>query len=657
MKNYIWRHDLTPQAERFEGELIEAAKRVLKSGRYILNQELEAFEREFAAYIGCSYGVGVGSGTDALYLALRAAGIGSGDEVITTTYAPTPTPAAIIMAGANPVFLDIEPGTCLMDPDLLGEAITPRTKAVIPVHLFGYPCKMDIILQVAKWHGLVVIEDAAQAHGSMIGSQKAGSLGDLSCFSFYPTKNLGGYGDGGMVLTSRSDLRDALVLLRNYGKKSDPFNSEIPGVNSRLDEIQAALLRVKLRLLDRMNEQREHLVRLYTQGLRDVPVHFLQSPEGGTPNHHILTILCPFRRDELARFLEARGIQTNVYYPQPLHAMPAYRSYVKPKQAFPQAEELTRQALALPLYPELKPSTVEFIIDRLKEFFSATKRPSCDPGLRRESFTSENHETGERSGHSISFIIPVYNEAGTIRNTLRSALAVLPKISPGFELVVVESGSTDKSLEIIREEAEKEPRIIVCHQERKDGMGSALREGYRLSSKEWVCHLEADLPFDFKEVAVASQYFHDFDFIRGVRVGDNGRRDGWLYSHNILKTVVRFSFHRGYNLLVRLLYGIMAPDINFSFKLIRTALVKELDLRTNGWFIDTELVLELKKAGARCKELPIKYCVRCGGHSSVTAVSPFPILKEALKYWFARWDHKPGLKPKARLKPTVNHRL
>ncbi len=242
--------------------------------------------------------------------------------------------------------------------------------------------------------------------------------------------------------------------------------------------------------------------------------------------------------------------------------------------------------------------------------------------------------------HSISFIIPVYNEEANIRETLHTALAVFPQLCPEFEIVVVESGSTDHSLQIIREEAAKNSNVIVFHQEKKEGMGSALREGYRLSTKEWVCHLEADLPFDFENIAVASRLFDDFDFVRGYRIGENGRPDGWIYSRGMLKTIVRIGFHRGYNALVRVVFGVSAPDINFSFKLIRSSFVKSLDLRTNGWFIDTELVLELKKTNARVKEIPIRYCTRHKGRSSVTPVSPLPILGEALKYRFTRWKSK-----------------
>lgn len=369
MKDYIWRQDLTRQFERFETEMLEAAKKVFQSGRYILSEEVEAFEREFADYIGCHYGIGVASGTDALFLALRSAGVGRGDEVITTTYAPTPTPAAILMAGATPVFLDVEPGTCLMNPELLEQNITVKTKAILPVHLFGIPCNMDEILKISNPHGLMVIEDAAQAHGSLIGSRKAGSIGELSCFSFYPTKNLGGYGDGGMIMTNRPEYREALILYRNYGKKFDAFNSEVPGVNSRLDELQAALLRVKLRYLDLMNEQRANLVKLYQEGLEDAPLGFLKAPEGMTSNHHMLTVLCPGGRDELARYLESRNIQTNVYYPKPIHSMVAYREFIREEQTFPEAEKLSREALALPLYPELPFETVRFVIQCIRDFF------------------------------------------------------------------------------------------------------------------------------------------------------------------------------------------------------------------------------------------------------------------------------------------------
>jgi dTDP-4-amino-4,6-dideoxygalactose transaminase len=381
MSNYIWRHDLVPQYERYQEEINEAIKRVLRSGRYILGTELLSFEKEFAEYIGCRYGIGVASGTDALVLALRAAGIQPGDEVITTTYAPTPTPAAIIMAGGRPVFVDVEEETALMNPGLIKENISPNTKFIIPVHLFGLPCDMAEITGIAQRYHLTVIEDAAQAHGSLLDGKKVGNFGDLSCFSFYPTKNLGGYGDGGIVLTNRVDLYEKLKLLRNYGKKNDPFNSQILGVNSRLDELQAAILRVKLPDLDAMNEARAVRVELYQNGLKDLPLSFLKELNGAKSNYHILTVICPEGRDALMEFLESQGVQTNVYYPQPLHSMPAYRPYVRDDQKFPVAEQLSREAIALPLYPELKLETVHFVIDKIREFY-ATRNNGVLPACR-----------------------------------------------------------------------------------------------------------------------------------------------------------------------------------------------------------------------------------------------------------------------------------
>lgn len=369
------RHDLIPQYARYREEIDGAIARVLASGQYVLGLEGAAFEAEFARYVGRRHGVGVASGTDAIALALRCAGIGRGDEVLTATYAPTPTAAAILMAGATPVFVDVEPSTASIDPRSVEEHLSRRSRCVLVVHLFGLPCDMVALQRLARLHDLVVIEDAAQAHGSRIGERMAGSLGHLACFSFYPTKNLGGYGDGGMVLTDRDDLAAELRLLRNYGKKDgDPLASSKPGVNSRLDELQAAVLRAKLPHLDTFNEERRVRARRYREGLAETPLRFFVEPPGRETNHHILTVLCAGRRDELRDFLEARGIQTNVYYPEPLHAMEAYRRYAQGRH-LPVADELSRQSLALPLYPELPSASVEEVIDRIREFFRATKRP------------------------------------------------------------------------------------------------------------------------------------------------------------------------------------------------------------------------------------------------------------------------------------------
>jgi dTDP-4-amino-4,6-dideoxygalactose transaminase len=366
----ILRHDLAPAHRRLAVELQEAFARVLRSGHFVLGEEGRAFEAEFAAYVGRRFAVGVASGTDALVLALRVAGMAPGDEVITTAYGPTPVPAAIVAAGGRPVFVDVEPTTALLDPEAIAAVLTPRSRFLLPVHLFGLPCDMARIRAAAARWKLVVIEDACQAHGSTLDGRRAGAFGDLACFSFYPTKNLGGCGDGGMVLTDRADWDEGLRLLRNYGKRDDPFESHVLGFNSRLDELQAALLRAKLPHLEADNAARAALVARYREALAALPLSFLEEPEGRRTNHHVLTVRCPARRDELAAALARRGIQTNVYYPRPLPRMAAYRPFVTPGRDFPVAESLSRQALALPLYPELSPATVDYVGALIRAFFT-----------------------------------------------------------------------------------------------------------------------------------------------------------------------------------------------------------------------------------------------------------------------------------------------
>ena len=369
MKKYIFRYDLSKQYKKYRRESNRIITKVLESGVYILGKEGRAFEKEFARYIGCTYGIGVASGTDALILALRANDIKPGDEVITTVYAPTPVPTAIIAAGGVPVFVDVDKETCLMDPSKIEEKISKKTKFIIPVHLFGSVCNMQLINKIAQKHRLIVLEDAAQAHGSTMKGKKVGRLGDIACFSFYPTKNLGGYGDGGIVLTNDKKIANKLRLLQNYGKKYNTFDSDTLGYNSRLDELQAAILRMKLSHLDKMNKKRLSIVKLYKKGLKVTPLEFLKEHPSSSANYHILTVLCRKNRDDLRKFLENHNIQTNVYYPKPLHRMNAFRKYVSKREVFPVSERMSKNTLALPLYPELDYGTVNFIIKTIKTYF------------------------------------------------------------------------------------------------------------------------------------------------------------------------------------------------------------------------------------------------------------------------------------------------
>ncbi len=348
--------DLTRQYRRIHDEVGAAVTRTLESGRYVLGEELAAFEREFAAYCGARLAVGVGSGTDALHLALRAAGVRPGDRVITAPNIAGPTVCAIVAAGAVPVFVDVDPRTFTLDPEKLRAhlAAQPRAhpaRAIIPVHLYGHPAALGEIAQICAEHDLELIEDAAQAHGAEYAGRRIGPRAGFSCWSFYPTKNLGAYGDAGMVLTNDAQAAERVRMLRNYGEEAKYVNL-LPGVNSRLDELQAAVLRVKLRHLDEWVTARRRLASLYDRLLADGPVTRPVEVSPARHGYHLYVIRSP-RRDALQRHLQARGIGTSIHYPVPAHCQPAYRHLGYAEGDFPCAERACREVLSLPLYPEL----------------------------------------------------------------------------------------------------------------------------------------------------------------------------------------------------------------------------------------------------------------------------------------------------------------
>jgi dTDP-4-amino-4,6-dideoxygalactose transaminase len=349
----------------YKQEIDDAVRRVLESGWYILGNEVRAFEEEFAAYLGVSHSVGVGSGTEALHLALVACGIGHGDEVVTVSHTAVATVAAIELAGAKPVFVDIDTVTYAMDPDLLEKGITSKTKAVIPVHLYGHPAPMENILAIARDYGLCVIEDCAQAHGATYRGKRVGSFGDMACFSFYPTKNLGALGDGGAVVTSDPELAEKARLLREYGW-AERYVSHIPGWNTRLDEIQAAILRVKLKHLDSYNSNRIRLAKLYSEGLFETDIVLPTVQKGAVHVYHLHVIRVK-ERDFLQTYLRSKDIGVMVHYPVPVHLQPAYE---KIAVSLPNSEKAAREVLSLPMYPELTESQVQFVIDSIKEYLS-----------------------------------------------------------------------------------------------------------------------------------------------------------------------------------------------------------------------------------------------------------------------------------------------
>lgn len=343
--------DLKAQYLSIQPEVDEAIHNVLARSDFIQGEEVKLLEREFAEYCGAREAIGVSSGTEALRLALLACGVGEGDEVITTPFTFIATTEAIIHIGARPVFVDIDPVTCNISPDLLEAAITPRTKAVIPVHLYGMPADMDRIMEVARRYGLAVIEDAAQAHGAMYKGRRTGSLADMACFSFYPAKNLGAYGDGGMVVTSDRTKADAVRMLRDHGRKSK-YEHLVVGYNSRLDTLQAAILRVKLRRLDRWNARRRAIAAMYRELLENVNVVLPHEDAATEPGYYMFVIRTE-RRDHLSGVLSAAGIGTGIHYPIPLHLQPALRHLGYGRGDFPQSERAAREVLSLPMYPEL----------------------------------------------------------------------------------------------------------------------------------------------------------------------------------------------------------------------------------------------------------------------------------------------------------------
>lgn len=351
--------DLTKQYESIRAELDAAAARVMKSGWYILGPEVLAFESEFAAFHGVKHAVGVGSGTEALHIALLALGIGAGDEVVTVPNTAVATVAAIELTGARARLCDVRPDTMLMDVDALAAAITPRTRAIIPVHLFGQSADLGPILELARPKGIFVLEDCAQAHGATYRRRRVGAWGDIAAFSFYPTKNLGAYGDGGAIITNDDALAERVKLLRQYGWR-ERYTSDIKGMNSRLDEMQAAILRVKLKHLDAWNAARRERAALYTECLRSVTPP--REMPYGQAVYHLYVVQSP-RRDELAAHLKARGIGTAIQYPFPIHLQPAYQNLGYPAASLPVAERLAREILSLPLYPELSLDDVRGVAD------------------------------------------------------------------------------------------------------------------------------------------------------------------------------------------------------------------------------------------------------------------------------------------------------
>jgi dTDP-4-amino-4,6-dideoxygalactose transaminase len=357
--------DLKAQHASIRDEIAEAVNRVLDSCSFVLGSEVEAFESEFAAYCGTAHAVGVNNGTSALHLALLAAGVGPGDEVVTVSHTFVATVAAIRYCGATPVYVDVDPLTATMNPALVEEAITSRTRAILPVHLYGQCADLSPIASCARRHGLALIEDAAQAHGARYLGFHAGSLGDLACFSFYPAKNLGACGEGGAVVTSDTAMARTLRVLRDQGQ-SRKYHHTMLGYNYRLEAIQAAVLRVKLRRLDHWNALRRDHAAEYRRRLAGSATRTLDDMPWGQGVAHVFPVFTP-ERDALQAHLHERGVSTGIHYPVPVHLQPAFAGTV-PAGALPVTEQLARETLSLPMYPELGPEALESVVRAVRAF-------------------------------------------------------------------------------------------------------------------------------------------------------------------------------------------------------------------------------------------------------------------------------------------------
>ncbi|MEB3224700.1 MAG: DegT/DnrJ/EryC1/StrS family aminotransferase [Synechococcus sp.] len=368
--------DLGRQYATIAEEANAAVLDVLRSGRYIGGTSVTDFEAHFAQYHQVEYAAGCNSGTDALYLALKALGIGPGDEVITSTFTFIATAEAVCMCGATPIFVDITAATFNLDLDQVEAAITPRTRAIIPVHLFGQPVDMTRLGDIAKRHNLLIVEDCAQATGAKWGDRRVGAIGDAGCFSFFPTKNLGGCGDGGAVTTNDPSLCEQVKMLREHGSKIR-YQHDVMGVNSRLDALQAVILTVKLRHLDHWNQQRQAIAQRYDELLADLPgIQLPQAIPGGTHVWNQYTLLVQgVERDQLRQELQNQGITTMVYYPKPLHLQPVFTELGYRSGQFPIAEQCSHQVLSLPMFPDLTVPEQEQVVQSLGNLLKAAAWP------------------------------------------------------------------------------------------------------------------------------------------------------------------------------------------------------------------------------------------------------------------------------------------
>lgn len=360
--------NLAAAYEDIKDEVMPAIEHTISESQFILGAPVQKFEEDFAAYCETGHAMGVNSGTSSLHMALLAAGIGKGDEVVTVPHTFVATVAAILYTGAKPVLVDVDPTRMTMDPAKIEAAITPRTKAILPVHLYGQPADMDPVLDIARRHGLLVIEDACQAHGARYKGRRVGSLGDMGCFSFYPGKNLGAYGEGGAVTTSNEELAERVRIFRDWGAKKR-YHHDVLGFNARLEGIQGTVLALRLKRLDELNARRRAIAAIYDRELENVPLELPVAAADSEHVYHLYAVRTP-RRNELLDFLKNREVYCGIHYPTPVHLQKGYARLGYGKGDFPVSEKIAAEELSLPMCPYLREDQQAFTIECIREFFA-----------------------------------------------------------------------------------------------------------------------------------------------------------------------------------------------------------------------------------------------------------------------------------------------
>jgi dTDP-4-amino-4,6-dideoxygalactose transaminase len=592
--------DLAAQHRAIKDEVASAIARVLDSGQFVLGDEVAAFEEEFAAFCDARYAVALNTGTSALHVALLAAGVGPGDEVITAPNTFIATCAAISYTGARPVFVDVRPDTYTLDVAGLEGAITPRTRAIIPVHLYGQPADLDPISEVARRHGLAVIEDACQAHGARYKGRRVGAIGLAGCFSFYPSKNLGACGEGGALVTNDEAVAVAARRLRDHGQ-SRRYHHDVVGYNYRLDALQAAILRVKLRYLDQWTAARRQHAARYTELLASTGV---AGPVEAAYAHAVyhLYVVQAAEREALREHLARNGIATGIHYPVPCHLQPAYANLGYQRGDFPETERAAATILSLPMYPELTEEQVTHIASVVAQHVAPTT--SVAP-----------------TRPAITIGMTAYNEAAVIADTIGECLDVLDKIPGQHSVLVVNDGSRDGTAAILEKLAAADPRVQVLTHEVNRGFATGVRRVLQEAPGDLVFYLAADGEWRARELfGLLAKLAEGYDLVIGVR------RKKHYGAYRLATSWV-------FNQLVRVLFGVNLHDVG-SITLAHSRVWRRIFPQSDTAFACAEVLLLAWLSGARIGFTPVDHVWRSTGKSKFN--SPFRAL-EAFVELFAFW--------------------